>query len=155
MSNEWRNTDASILFPPLIRSGQPEKTAMCRLLRTLALLLALFAVMQSANASQCRHVDRLVLGEQHNGLPSFWSDRSVPVWEASPASDRTIEAMSCHDPASRHNADGQIFQPIVGWMSSRGAGDGICKIYNRHLIISLMRGLFAPGPEPRPPRCSA
>lgn len=125
---------------------------MSRLLRAMAFLLAAFAAIPSAEASQCRHVDRLVLGENHIGLPSFWADRSVPVWEADTSADVAVQAVSCHDPASGQPFLSAISQPMVESMSS-----GLVPLNNSVNTVKILAelnlaGLAAPSPEPRPPR---
>ncbi|MFM7592390.1 MAG: hypothetical protein ACKO85_11405, partial [Isosphaeraceae bacterium] len=92
---------------------------MSRLFRALAFTLAAIACISKAEASQCRHVDRLILGEDHTGLPSFWADRTVPAWEQATPAKRTAAAISCHDPATAQPFTAIVFQPIVEWRSSQ------------------------------------
>jgi len=107
-------------------------TNMSRLFRALAFTVAALACFSRAEASQCRHVDRLVLGESHIGLPSFWADRTVPAWESATPADHTVAAISCDETSTSQPFSAVVFQPIVEWRSSQVPPAG----FSTRLIIS-------------------
>ena len=51
---------------------------------------------QSANASQCRHVDRLVMADEKL---TTWETSNEPVWELTTGSNSAVRSSDCHDEA--------------------------------------------------------
>ena len=118
------------------------------ILRLSLLLMCLLAFGQSARASHCRHVDRLVMAQQ---APNFWESNTQPAWEPATADhSATGWSTTCHKPTG---SSGQSFvQPIVAVKSTvfEIAPD---QTGSSHALLSIyLDSSPEPAPRPRPPR---
>ena len=114
--------------------------------RTALLLICLMSLCHSVNASQCRHVDRLVVVDSNQ---SIWETSREPVWELSVDFTASVRASDCHDEASLNGSVG--FHPMIG-----GESTALLLIDREKPIYPRFYNLFVDfiqsSPDPRPPR---
>lgn len=121
---------------------------MTRLIvRPLLLMLCLLAIAQPVRASQCRHVDRLVMAQ---AFPSFGESIETPAWEATDKADAGGWTTTCHKPSGDHSPS--VATGIVGSESTAFLAfvpELSCSLY--YIYPDLTAGISIP-PDPRPPR---
>ena len=112
----------------------------------LLILFLLIGVCQSTDASQCRHIDRLVLAD---GNLTTWETSDDPVWEHFRVSSSSVRASDGHDEASHTGPVG--VQPMIGIESTFGVlFDSSRPFYSPILFQSMI--VMQCSPDPRPPR---
>jgi hypothetical protein len=114
--------------------------------RTALLMICMMGLCHSVKASQCRHVDRLVVVDSNQ---SIWETSREPVWELSSESTASVRASDCHDEASLNGSVG--FHPMIG-----GKSTPMFKLDREKPIYPRFYNLFVDfirySPDPRPPR---
>ncbi|MCY2935453.1 MAG: hypothetical protein NT172_14955 [Planctomycetota bacterium] len=117
------------------------------ILRTALLVLCLTGICNSAHASQCRHVDRLIMAKTS---AVAWDQASPTTWEEPAiASGNSVRPTTCQDQAQ--SSSPRSIQPIV---PDRSTGPFAWTRVQASFPISksLIYQKLSQSPDPRPPR---
>lgn len=119
------------------------------IVRPLLLMLCLLAIAQPARASQCRHVDRLVMAQD---FPSFGDSNETPAWETTEKPNFGGWTTTCHKPTGDHSpsaATGMVGGESTAFLMA------VPEVCSRLYFIYPDKPVgTSPPPDPRPPRIS-